>query len=167
MIAQMAQIPRHTGSRAIGGGAGGDTQWRGSPQAVARTSRRWGIVLAGGDGVRLRALTRFIYGDDCPKQFCPLLGQSTLLEETRQRAERSIYPDQILYSVTRAHQDYYVRDLGDRPSQRVVQPCNRGTAPAILSALLHIFEMDPDAIVAILPCDHYYSPEPEFDAALD
>jgi hypothetical protein len=40
-------------------------------------------------------------------------------------AERSIYPDQILYSVIRAHQDYYVRDLGDRPSQRVVRPCNR------------------------------------------
>lgn len=117
--------------------------------------------------MRLRGLTRFVCGDDRPKQFCPLLGEYTLLEETRQRAERSIYPNQILYSVTRAHQDYYVRDLADRPSQRIVQPCSRGTAPAILYTLLHIFETDPDAVVAILTCDHYYSPESAFTAALE
>jgi hypothetical protein len=27
--------------------------------------------------------------------------------------------------------------------------------------------MDSDAVVAILPCDHYYSPEREFSAALE
>src|SRR5256885_16340915 len=31
---------------------------------------RWGVVLAGGDGTRLQCLTRVIYGDDRPKQFC-------------------------------------------------------------------------------------------------
>ena len=42
---------------------------------------RWGVVLAGGDGVRLRELTRWMYGEDRPKQFCHLLGDRTLLEE--------------------------------------------------------------------------------------
>jgi mannose-1-phosphate guanylyltransferase len=32
------------------------------------------IILAGGDGTRLRALTSKISGDNRPKQFCPLLG---------------------------------------------------------------------------------------------
>lgn len=54
------------------------------------------FVGAGGDGVRLRGLTRFICGNNRPKQFYPLLGECTLLEETRERAERSIYPEQHL-----------------------------------------------------------------------
>ena len=130
-------------------------------------TRRWGVILAGGDGIRLRKLTRFICGDDRPKQFCPLLGDSSLVQETRRRAERSIDPHQILYSVTRIHQDHYVRDLADRTSQTIVQPGNKGTAPAILSALLCISQMDRDALVAILPCDHYYSRETEFTSAFD
>ena len=44
-------------------------------------AHRWGMVLAGGDGVRLRPLTRFICGDERPKQFCPLLGDSSLLQQ--------------------------------------------------------------------------------------
>lgn len=138
---------------------------------VGRSSRqngnRWGVILAGGDGLRLRQLTRLVSGDDRPKQFCPLLGSATLLQETRQRAERSICADQILYSLTLAHQEYYLRDLLGRRAQAVVQPCNRGTAPAILSALLHIRRLDRAAVVAILPSDHYYSHESVFTAALD
>jgi mannose-1-phosphate guanylyltransferase len=128
---------------------------------------RWAVVLAGGDGVRLRGLTRLICGDDRPKQFCPLLGASTLLEEARQRTERSIRPEQILFALTRAHQAYYLPDLAHRLGHRVVQPCNRGTAPPILYSLLHIAQADPDAIVAVLPCDHYYSDENAFTLALE
>lgn len=146
-----AQQPRN--SRQVGGRAD-----------VVR--RRWGIILAGGDGVRLRGLTRLISGDDRPKQFCPLLGEGTLLEQARRRAEKSIPPEQILFALSRAHQDYY-RDLGIRASQRIVQPCNRGTAPAILYTLLRIARMDPDGIAAILPCDHYYAPENNFTVALE
>jgi mannose-1-phosphate guanylyltransferase len=152
--------------------AGGGSEWDcqtlvGRPTVPADPApHRWGVILAGGDGVRLRGLTRFVWGDDRPKQFCPLLGNDTLLQQTRRRAERSIRPDQVVYSLVQAHRDYYLQDLGDRPSQRVVQPYNRGTAPAILHTLLHISRTDPDAVVAILPCDHYYSRESVFTAAL-
>ena len=139
---------------------------RGVRDAVS-LEHRWSVVLAGGDGARLRGLTRFVCGDDRPKQFCPLLGKRTLLQETRERAERSISPDQILYSLTRAHQDYYLCDLDDRPAQRVVQPCNKGTAPAILYTLLHIAQLDRDACVVLLPCDHHYTRENAFTEALE
>jgi mannose-1-phosphate guanylyltransferase len=128
---------------------------------------RWGIVLAGGDGVRLLELTQSVWGDYRPKQFCQFLGNRTLLEDTRRRAEQSVSPEQILYAVTRAHEDYYLPSLADRPSQRIVQPSNKGTAPAILSGLMRISRTDPNAIVVILPCDHYYSPESAFTAALE
>ena len=135
--------------------------------ATQRERRRWGVVLAGGDGTRLRELTRWVYGDDRPKQFCSLLGGRTLLEETILRAERSILPEQILYCVTRNHQNHYRRYLTGRPSQRIVQPLNRGTAPAIVCALERIAQADPAAIVSILPSDHYYSSESAFTAALE
>jgi mannose-1-phosphate guanylyltransferase len=48
-----------------------------------------------------------------------------------------------------------------------VQPSNKGTAPAILASLVQISRMDPNAVVAILPCNHYYFPEDGFTAALD
>jgi len=49
-------------------------------------SQDWtAVILAGGDGTRLRELTRRIVGDDRPKQFCRILGSETLLDQTRQR----------------------------------------------------------------------------------
>lgn len=70
-------------------------------RASVTLGKRWGVILAGGDGTRLQRLTRLICGDDRPKQFCALVGNETLLEQTRQRAERSILPGQILVPLTR------------------------------------------------------------------
>jgi len=39
--------------------------------------------MKGGDGTRLRSMTRSITGDDRPKQFCSIIGRSTLLDQTR------------------------------------------------------------------------------------
>jgi mannose-1-phosphate guanylyltransferase len=132
---------------------------------ATRESHRWGIVLAGGDGPGLP--TQSVWGDYRPKQFCPLLGNCTLLEDAQHRAQRSVPPEQILYVVTRAHEDYYLPILVERPSQRIVQPSDKGTAPAILSALMRIAQADPNAIVTVLPCDHYYFPESAFTATLE
>lgn len=137
---------------------------RGAPPS--QSPHRWGLLLAGGDGVRLRELTRWVCGDDRPKQFCPLLDDRTLLETTRQRAERSLLADHIVIALTRTHQEYY-RDLVDPSLTTIVQPFNRGTAPAILYGLMHIARQDPDAVVSILPSDHYYSPEAGFTNTLE
>jgi len=136
-------------------------------RATAARGKRWGVILAGGDGTRLQRLTRHICGDDRPKQFCPLVGNDTLLEQTRQRAERSIPREQIVVALTKSHRVFYLQESGIRPSQRIVQPANKGTAPPILYSLLSIEQNDKDAIVAILPCDHHYSDEPAFTAALE
>lgn len=128
---------------------------------------RWGVILAGGDGTRLQKLTRLICGDDRPKQFCPLVGQETLLEQTRKRAERSISRDQTLVSFKKDHCKFYLEELEIHPSQRVIQPANKGTAPPILQSLLSIERMDEDALVAILPCDHHYAEDQTFTDALE
>ena len=45
-----------------------------------------------------------------------------------------------------------------------MQPSNRGTAPAILYSLLRIAAVDPHAVVAFLPSDHYVSDNEQFMA---
>jgi len=130
-------------------------------------ANRWGVILAGGDGMRLRPLTKLISGDDRPKQFCPLFGGRTLLGQTLQRSERTIYREQLLVSLSGHHRKWYSQEDSLRPSQRVVQPENKGTAPPILHSLLSIAQLDLHALVAILPCDHHYTDEPLFASALE
>jgi mannose-1-phosphate guanylyltransferase len=128
--------------------------------------------LAGGDGTRLKSLTRQITGDERPKQFCSVMGGATLLEETQRRVALELAREKTLYVVNRAHEPYYAPMLAGEPRHSlVVQPCNRGTAPAILYSLLRIAAMDSSALVAFLPSDHYISDNGKFmdhvRAALD
>jgi len=129
---------------------------------------RWAVILAGGEGVRLRSLTRAVTGDDRPKQFCALLGGKTLLAHTRERTAHGISPDRTLFVLMKAHERFYAGELAGVPSARmVVQPCNRGTLPAILHALLRIGRDDPAAVVAFFPSDHHYANARNFMASVD
>src|SRR5262245_840244 len=102
----------------------------------ANKQDRWAVILAGGDGTRLRSLTRSISGDERPKQFCRLFGGQTLLDQTRQRVSLSVELDKTLVVVTAGHEKFY-QQLPDE--SLVIQPSNKGTAPAILYSLLRIF----------------------------
>jgi mannose-1-phosphate guanylyltransferase len=120
--------------------------------------QRWGLILAGGQGLRLRDLTRTIAGDERPKQFCAFEGPQTLLELTRRRAALMIPPARILVSLTKTHEAFYRPLLGGMPAHcSVVQPEDRGTTPAILYGVMRIAAVAPLGTVVILPSDHYVS----------
>lgn len=129
---------------------------------------RWSIILAGGDGARLRSMTYAISGDDRPKQFCPVIGGRTLLDQTRDRVQLSAPGDKTLIVVTEKHRRYYQPLSARLPRELlVVQPQNKGTAPAILYALLRIAAKSPKAIVGLFPSDHFFADDAGFMAHVD
>ncbi|MGA9724833.1 MAG: sugar phosphate nucleotidyltransferase, partial [Candidatus Binatus sp.] len=118
----------------------------------------WAIILAGGEGRRLADLSSRIAGDQTPQQFYRITDDQSLFEQTRQRVELAIPKDRILYTLDRSDERYYVPLLFDVLLARlVVQPVSRGTAPAILYALMRLGLVDPNAHVALFPCDQYDS----------
>ncbi len=127
----------------------------------------WGLVLAGGEGRRLRALTTDRHGSAVPKQFCSLFGGPTLVQDTLARMRQCIAPERTLAIVTAAHRRLWMRDLAGLPQTNVVeQPSLRGTAAGILLPLLAIAERDPLARLLVMPADHHVEdPGPFVEAA--
>jgi mannose-1-phosphate guanylyltransferase len=132
-------------------------QQRGAPAHV--------LILAGGDGIRARPVTRALFGDDRPKQFCALVGKEPLIVQAQKRASLVVPPSRTLLVLTRGHEPYY-RGLvyGIPASSLVIQPSNRGTAAAVLYGLLRIARRTPSAPVVIMPSDHWVSDEAVFMA---
>jgi mannose-1-phosphate guanylyltransferase len=121
----------------------------------------WAVVLAGGEGARLRALTRLVAGDERPKQFCRLLGQHTLLASTRQRVGLTVNSNRTLYVVSRHHERFYRTELEAVSSNRLIeQPASRGTTTAIAYALARLATCGKAPLVGFFPADHHYE-EPD------
>lgn len=120
----------------------------------------WVLVLAGGEGRRLRELTRDPRGRTVPKQYCDFGTGRSLLGRTLDRALMLARHDRVVAVVSAAHREWWERELDAIPPENiVVQPENRGTAAGILLPLLHIAARDPLATVVVLPSDHHVADE--------
>lgn len=129
-------------------------------------SRTFALVLAAGEGTRLRSLTT-AEGATIPRQYCSLHGGPSLVEESILRAGSIAATANTLVVVAEQHGHWWEPTLAGVPrGNLVVQPSNRGTAYGILLPLLHIAQRDPDARVVILPSDHHVRHEGVLAAAL-
>ena len=131
-------------------------------------SNRWAVILAGGDGVRLLPFTRVLTGEDTPKQFCALTGNETLLAQTQRRISAIVPKGRTLVVVTRAHERYYAGRLDSiSDANLLVQPSNRGTAPAIVYSLTCLQAVAPRGVIGFFPSDHHFNSDAQFAAIVD
>jgi mannose-1-phosphate guanylyltransferase len=120
----------------------------------------WALVLAGGEGRRIRHLTTDASGRSVPKQYASLDGDESRLRKTLNRAERIVPREQVAVVVARHHRDYWSQELADMPRANViVQPRNRGTGTGLLLGVLRLRQRDPRCEVLVLPSDHHVSDE--------
>ncbi|HEX3397797.1 MAG TPA: sugar phosphate nucleotidyltransferase [Steroidobacteraceae bacterium] len=128
----------------------------------------WSIVLAAGDGKRLRELTTTQTGDTIPKQYCSLNRSECLLELALQRAWSISSAERVCTIVAAKHRQWWRTLLRQVPPANViVQPRNRGTAVGIALSLLHLENKDPEGRVVLLPADHYVRDEGSLATSLD
>jgi len=131
---------------------------------------RSGIILAGGEGERLRPFIRQLRGGLLPKQYVNFIGTRSMLEHTFHRTEELIPPERLFTVVSRNHLSYpeVRRQLSDRPLDTVVvQPVNKETGPGILLPLMHAYKRYPQSVVAVFPSDHFIVEEELFMAHVD
>jgi mannose-1-phosphate guanylyltransferase len=118
-------------------------------------ANRWAIVLAAGDGTRLRPITRMLYGHDLPKQFAALNSDRTLLQQTMDRLRPLARAEHTLVVVAEDRESLAKAQLAEFAGVQVVsQPRNLGTGPGVLLPLSVIKAHSPHAMVIVTPSDH-------------
>jgi mannose-1-phosphate guanylyltransferase len=125
------------------------------------TGSPWAVVLAGGDGDRVSAMTRDADGGFVPKQFWCCGGQAPMVRWALARALAVAPPSHILAVVREQHNAYWPCAFADLPRRNIlVQPENRGTAAAVMRALVEIQSREFTTVpVVLLPSDHYVEDE--------
>jgi mannose-1-phosphate guanylyltransferase len=120
-------------------------------------------ILAGGSGTRLWPLSTTTR----PKQFLPLPGPRTMLQETVERIA-PLVPMDNLYVVTFGAYAQAVAAQAPTldPTHILAEPAGRGTAASIGLAATLIAARDPQAVMGSFHADHAIADVPGFRAAL-
>ena len=122
------------------------------------------VVLCGGAGTRLWPLSRQAF----PKQFAVEVDQQSLLDLTLTRISRH---DGVSSCVAVTGEDYRFMVAESHHNAGLtgsiqLEPAARNTAPALCAAAQQIAKSDPDAIMVILPSDHFVADIDSFAAAI-
>ena len=157
-------LPLYTYNLAMGGKMYKEFGRNYSKEKTSKSNRNlWGIILAGGEGNRLKDFVTKLYGYHRPKQYCKIVHSKSLIKRTRERALSIIPNERLLTIINRQHLEYAEEEIGDHPAENIViQPKNKETCAGLLLPLLNVYNRDPSSIVAVLPSDHFIHPEEHF-----
>ena len=112
----------------------------------------YAVIMAGGGGTRLWPVSR----KNQPKQLLPLLGEETLFQSTVNRLA-DLFPSTRILVVTVEEQMHEMRNqVPAIPEENyLIEPSPRGTASVVGLAAAVLKKRDPEAIMAVLPSDHF------------
>jgi len=123
------------------------------------------VILCGGSGKRLWPLSRQAY----PKQLLPLLSDRTMLQETAARTRDALGLRSPVLLCNDEHKFLISEQLAAIdivPSAILCEPISRNTAPALAAAAHWLHERDPQAVMLVLPSDHYIGDDSSFAVAV-
>jgi|SRR5680860_890657 len=124
---------------------------------------QWAIILAGGDGQRMKPFIQSWLGYPKPKQYCAFVGERSMLQHTWDRADQAGHSENKVTIIDKSHNQEIFRQMETHTKGRIViQPRNCDTAAGIFLALAYINHWDPQAIVTIYPSDHFIAPQAQF-----
>lgn len=124
--------------------------------------RTMAVIMAGGNGERFWPAST----PGRPKQFMDLTGTGTLIQQTVERVAR-VVPLPDIYVVTgEEHVDLAREQLPQLPPVNFIgEPAGRDTAPCIGLAAVWLERVDPNALMLVVPADHYIPDTERFAAA--
>jgi mannose-1-phosphate guanylyltransferase len=112
----------------------------------------YAVIMAGGGGTRLWPVSR----KHRPKQLLPLLGKETLFQSTVNRLVDLFPFNRILVATVEEQMREMRNQAPEIPEENyLIEPSPRGTASVVGLAAALLKKRDPEAIMAILPSDHF------------
>jgi mannose-1-phosphate guanylyltransferase len=119
----------------------------------------YAVIMAGGGGTRLWPISRKKH----PKHILPLLGEETLFQSTIERLDGLVSSEHILV-VTTAEQAAELKTQAPQiPADNfLLEPQPRGTASVVGLAAAVLARRDPQAVMLVLPSDHFICNRDQF-----
>jgi len=118
------------------------------------------VILSGGSGTRLWPLSRETY----PKQFLQIFDELSLFQRTCDRVNKNLFAPPLVLA-NHAHRflvQEQLEQLKTTHSGIIIEPDLRNTAPAALVSALFAAERDENALLLLLPSDHYITDHTAF-----
>jgi mannose-1-phosphate guanylyltransferase len=115
--------------------------------------------MAGGRGTRFWPRSR----KRNAKQVLRFFGERSLIQQTVDRLEAVIPPENIWIITNDYLQDEIRKQLPKIPKQQIIaEPAQRNTAPCIALAAQILSAIDPEAVMGVFPADHLILKEKRF-----
>ncbi|SEB89923.1 mannose-1-phosphate guanylyltransferase [Nitratireductor aquibiodomus] len=123
------------------------------------------VIMAGGMGTRLWPVSREHY----PKQFCALVGDTTMLQQTIGRLDGldCAPPLTVCNEEHRFLAAEQLRQAGVENAPILLEPVGRNTAPAITLAALQAMAHGADPLLLVMPADHLIPDVPAFHRGVE
>jgi mannose-1-phosphate guanylyltransferase len=116
--------------------------------------RRYAVVMAGGRGTRFWPLSRL----HTPKQLLKIRSKKSLIRETVDRVLPLFGPKNTLVVTVADHYESIRKELSMLPKANfLIEPQGNNTAPCIGLAAVELASRYPNAIMTVLPADHWVS----------
>ncbi|SHH82628.1 mannose-1-phosphate guanylyltransferase [Clostridium collagenovorans DSM 3089] len=123
----------------------------------------YAVILAGGKGTRLYPLSR----TDNPKQFLNIIDEKSFLRSTVDRIKPFVDKENIYVVTNKSYYDKICDEVPELEKEHIFQePSNKETATCIGLSAVKLLKKDANAVMVVLPSDHYVGNNEAFNQTI-